>query len=456
MKPNYTLRLASSFCLILVLFSAGIILGEQRQERTLKTEALTGQLNNYADLVLRYLRAHPRPSPDDLQPLHNLLPPNLRLTLIDLDGQVQYDDRLDPNNPLDNHADRPEIRAAALDGTGSDIRRSATTGQEYLYYAKRVDQQFIRVALPYDIEIKQFLHPDNVFLYLLLGLLLLGLLFMYYTASRFGKTIRQLKEYAASTARNLPVGPPHFPDDEIGEIGKHIAADHRHLKQELTGNIAHELRTPVTGIRGYLETILNNRLDREKEHEFVGKAHEQILTLSELIRDMSLLSKIHESPNSFQLKPIHLPRVIEKVTADLERELLAGPTRVCSDIPADCCVLGNESLLYSVFRNLLDNAIRYAGEGASVHIQLLGIQDKLLLFSFSDNGIGVKDDRHLPRLFERFYRVDEGRSRDTGGSGLGLSIVKNVILFHGGSISVRNLPSGGLEFRFLLRGGRRA
>jgi signal transduction histidine kinase len=448
MKSNYTVKLTASFCLILLLFAAGIVISEQRQERTLKTEALTGQLDTYAQLIHRYLLTHSAPDS-----LHALLPPNLRLTLIAPDGSVRYDDQLPPAALLNNHADRPEIQAAAHAGSGSHIRRSASTGREYLYYAKRFDDRYIRVALPYDIEVKHFLHPDNAFLYYLLLLLLFGFLFIYYIASRFGRTIRQLKEYADPAARSLSADPPHFPDDEIGAIGKHIADDHRHLKQELTGNIAHELRTPVTSIRGYLETILNNRLDRKKEHEFVAKAHEQILTLSELIRDMSLLAKIHESPDSFQLKPVLLLRVIEKVCADLERELAAGPTAVRADIPADCRVMGNESLLYSVFRNLLDNVIRYAGDPAAVHIRALGFDGRLATFSFSDNGVGVKDEKHLPRLFERFYRVEEGRSRDTGGSGLGLSIVKNVILFHGGAISVRNQPTGGVEFQFSLQAG---
>jgi signal transduction histidine kinase len=274
---------------------------------------------------------------------------------------------------------------------------------------------------------------------------------MYYTAFRFGQTIRRLQDYSDAVSHNRAVHAPRFPDDEIGAISRHIADDHRNLKQELTGNIAHELRTPVTGIRGYLETILNHRLDREKEHEFVGKAYEQILTLSELIRDMSLLSKIHESPGSFQLKPVDLRLVIDKVSADLADALRARHMTLRVDIPPHLLLLGNENLLYSVFRNLMDNAIHYAGEHTAIHIRQLSADGPLLPFSFSDNGAGIRDERHLPRLFERFYRVDEGRSRDTGGSGLGLSIVKNVILFHGGTISVRNRDGGGLEFRFALQ-----
>ncbi|MDR1526813.1 MAG: hypothetical protein LBS46_03970 [Dysgonamonadaceae bacterium] len=453
MKQTYTWKLTFSFCLILVLFSAGIILCEQYQEKKYKTEAMEDRLDDYTEIIHKYIRMHSGEPVLDMEDLLSVLPAHLRFTWIDNSGKVLYDNQLNINSPVESHADRPEIREAAKTGKGSDIRVSASTTKEYLYYAKHLGNRYIRVALPYDIEVKHFLNPDNVFLYYLLLLLSFSILFMYYTAVRFGKTIRQLRDYSNAITHNLSVHTPHFPDDEIGEISKHIAEDHRHLKQELTGNIAHELRTPVTGIRGYLETILYNHLDRKKEHEFVGKAYEQILTLSELIRDMSLLSKINESPGSFQLKPIILQPIIEKVTTDLDEALREKNIVIFSTVPSGLAVLGNENLLYSVFRNLIDNVINYAGENTTIQIRQYDQEGKFAFFSFSDNGTGIKDERHLPRLFERFYRVEEGRSRDTGGSGLGLSIVKNVIIFHGGTISVKNLDTGGLEFLFSLQVG---
>ncbi|MDR2805736.1 MAG: hypothetical protein LBB85_08875 [Dysgonamonadaceae bacterium] len=451
MKQTFTWKLTFSFCLILIVFSAGIILCEQHQERKYKTEAMEDRLDDYTEIIYKYLcRRSGEPFPE-MDRLLALLPAHLRLTVIDASGSVRYDNQLNITSAIENHANRPEIQKAAKTGKGSDVRLSASTRKEYLYYAKYLGDQYIRVALPYDIEVKHFLNPDNVFLYYLLLPLAFGILFIYYTAGRFGKTIRQLRDYSDAVTHKLSVNAPHFPNDEIGEISKHIAEDHRHLKQELTGNIAHELRTPVTGIRGYLETILENNLDREKEHEFVGKAYEQILTLSELIRDMSLLSKINESPGSFQLKPINLQQIIKKVTSDLDEALRTKNISIHSAVSSDLMVLGNENLLYSVFRNLIDNVINYAGENTTVHIRQSGQEEKLAYFSFSDNGAGVKDEKHLPRLFERFYRVEEGRSRDTGGSGLGLSIVKNVIIFHGGTISVKNRTTGGLEFLFSLQ-----
>ncbi|MDR1681989.1 MAG: hypothetical protein LBS25_01160 [Candidatus Symbiothrix sp.] len=445
MRQTFTLKLAFRFCLILILFACGILIVEQHQGKKYKTAAMEERLDSYAEIAYRYGRQHA-----DWDSLFALLPEKIRLTLVDSTGTVLYDNGLDDYFHIENHLNRPEIKEAATNGKGRDIRLSASTKKEYIYYAKHFDNQYIRVALPYDIQVRHFLQPDTAFLYYLLILFVIGILFISLMSNYYGKIIKQLRDYAYSINHNKSVEHPDFPDDEIGEVSKQIAEDHKHLKQELTGNIAHELRTPVTGIRGYLETILDNQLDREKEREFVAKAHEQILLLSELIRDMSLLSKINESPNLFKLKPVNLQQVINKVKEDLSESLQAKNIVFHSTVPTDLMVLGNENLLYSVFRNLTDNVIHYAGENVEIQVGKYDQNGKLAFFSFSDNGAGIADEKHLSRLFERFYRVEEGRSRDTGGSGLGLSIVKNVILFHGGAISVKNGASGGLEFSFSL------
>ena len=317
-------------------------------------------------------------------------------------------------------------------------------------FTRKLTWIFCLILLLFAVGILFFEQNNATFLYYLSSLFIIGALFIALMSNYHRKIIGQLRDYAYSINHNLPADFSDFPTDEIGEVSKQIAEDHKNLKQELTGNIAHELRTPVTGIRGYLETILDNRLDREKEREFVAKAHEQILLLSNLISDMSLLSKITESPSLFKLKPVNLQQIIKKVENDLSRELHARNISFRSAVLADPEVLGNENLLYSVFRNLTDNVIHYAGENVVIRILKYDQTENMVFFSFSDNGAGISDKKHLSRLFERFYRVEEGRSRDTGGSGLGLSIVKNVILFHGGTISVENKSTGGLEFLFSL------
>ena len=120
-------------------------------------------------------------------------------------------------------------------------------------------------------------------------------------------------------------------------------------------------------------------------------------------------------------------------------------------VPEDLTVKGNQNLLYAIFRNLADNAIRYAGENINIRITKYNEDKDFYYFSFYDTGIGIADEIHLNRLFERFYRINEGRTRDSGGSGLGLSIVKNAVAFHKGTITVKNRKEGGLEFIFQLK-----
>jgi signal transduction histidine kinase len=174
------------------------------------------------------------------------------------------------------------------------------------------------------------------------------------------------------------------------------------------------------------------------------------VVLSDLIRDMSLITKIEEAPSAFQLSSVCINELLKGLKTDLQVVMQEKGIEMEWDMPENLVIYGNHNLLYSIFRNLTDNVISYAGE--HVHIQILGFQDtQYYHFSFSDDGIGISDEKHLDRLFERFYRIGEGRTRESGGSGLGLSIVKNAVLFHKGSIRARNKENGGLEFLFSLK-----
>jgi signal transduction histidine kinase len=224
----------------------------------------------------------------------------------------------------------------------------------------------------------------------------------------------------------------------------------RRLKQEMTGNIAHELLTPVTSIRGFLEILLSNNIAKEKRDEFLQRAFAQTQVLSELISDMSLLTKIDEKAQSLKFEKVEISPLIMRVKADIATDLKQKNITFSSEVPDDLVISGNPTLLYSIFRNLSDNVVRHAGNDVDISIKMYEVKDKKAYFIFSDNGKGIEDERHLNRLFERFYRVHEGRTRDTGGSGLGLSIVKNAVIFHGGTISAKKGKEKGLEFLFSL------
>ena len=224
----------------------------------------------------------------------------------------------------------------------------------------------------------------------------------------------------------------------------------RLLKQQLTSNIAHELKTPLSSIKGYLETILNNQnIPAEKKTYFLEKAFAQSERLTDLLNDISLLNNIEDAGGLFEFKSLALKPVIRDVIENLKNRLTDKSMECSIEVDNDVVVNGNESLLFSIFQNLIENSINYAGTGSQISIRKYLEDDKFYFFQYTDSGVGIQEE-HLPRIFERFYRIDYGRSRETGGTGLGLSIVKNAILLHKGEISAKNRPEGGLEFLFSL------
>lgn len=226
------------------------------------------------------------------------------------------------------------------------------------------------------------------------------------------------------------------------------------LKKQMTSNIAHELRTPVTSIRGYLETLLAMPdMPQEKKQAFLERAYNQTLRLSELISDMALISKIEEKSSNFKKAEIDMYDVAKEVFDEFSERMTAAGVTVENNIAQGTMMVANRTLIYSILRNLVENSLKYAGTGITIHLESFYIpSDKCYYITYYDTGMGVSDE-HLERIFERFYRVQEGRTRDDGGSGLGLSIVRNAVAFHGGKIRVSNREEGGLMFKFNIMKG---
>lgn len=223
------------------------------------------------------------------------------------------------------------------------------------------------------------------------------------------------------------------------------------LKRQLTQNIAHELKTPVSSIQGYLETIISNpNIPQENVRVFLERSYAQSNRLTFLLRDISVLTRMDEAPELVEKEQVNLSKIVENILNEVALGLEEKHITVVNKLPSEVILTGSSSLLYSIFRNLTDNAIAYAGNDIQITINCFREDEKFYYFSFSDTGVGVPEE-HLNRLFERFYRVDKGRSRKLGGTGLGLAIVKNAVLFHGGTIFAKNMPKGGLEFVFTLK-----
>ena len=223
------------------------------------------------------------------------------------------------------------------------------------------------------------------------------------------------------------------------------------LKRQLTQNIAHELKTPVSSIQGYLETIISNpNIPQENVRVFLERSYAQSNRLTFLLRDISVLTRMDEAPELVEKEQVNLSKIVENILNEVALGLEEKHITVVNKLPSEVILTGSSSLLYSIFRNLTDNAIAYAGNDIQITINCFREDEKFYYFSFSDTGVGVPEE-HLNRLFERFYRVDKGRSRKLGGTGLGLAIEKNAVLFHGGTIFAKNMPKGGLEFVFTLK-----
>ncbi len=222
------------------------------------------------------------------------------------------------------------------------------------------------------------------------------------------------------------------------------------LKRQLAQNVSHELKTPISSIQGFTETLINNpNMDEEKKAFYIERCHAQAVRLTSLLHDISMLNKLDESSDSFEMVDINITEVVEGVKQDVSLALEEKNMHIEAELPKELIIKGNTLQIYSIFRNLIDNSILHAGVGTTVFIECYRTDSEYIYLSVADNGVGV-ESKHLNKIFDRFYRVDKGRSRKLGGTGLGLSIVKNSIQFHQGRISAKNRKGGGIEFLFTL------
>ena len=232
-------------------------------------------------------------------------------------------------------------------------------------------------------------------------------------------------------------------------ISREQAAKENQMRRELTQNIAHELKTPVASILGYTDTILDDpEMPSATQRQFIERTNVQAHRLTALLQDISTLNRMDYAANQLTMERIDVSAIVSDIVQETAFALEKRHMTLNNCLPQDIVIKGNSSLIYSIFRNLVDNAINYAGDGTAIDISAVQ-EDKYWTFRFSDNGVGIASE-YLPRIFERFYRIDKSRSRSIGGTGLGLAIVKNAVLLHGGTITARLLETGGLEFEFTL------
>ena len=221
------------------------------------------------------------------------------------------------------------------------------------------------------------------------------------------------------------------------------------IKRQLTNNINHEFKTPVASIQVCLETLLSGiDLSEEKRQELIERCYTNNERLRKLLEDVSLITRMADGSQFITKELVVINDIIDEIASEIDIMSDDESMSLHIDFSQQVIINGNLSLIASIFRNLTENAIAYS-RGKNIYISLLENNDHACKISFEDDGVGV-EEKQLPRLFERFYRVDKGRSRQKGGTGLGLAIVKHAVQFHGGLITVTNRLGGGLKFEFTL------
>ncbi len=583
-RRTYKQRIFIYFFAAFTFFMIAILAFQFNREKRYRTDQLENTLDNIAGFTHRYIEHYaiiPEQNFARLDTVKYLIPEsNIRVTVIDVKGKVLYDSFVPESDEMENHLLRPEVQKALYSETGGNIRHSATTGQDFYYFARFYDDYFVRCAVVYNVEVKDFLKTERVFIFFMLALFLIMWGLLSLVTRRLGEFVDRLRDFAVRAGNNEDIDPTFgFTDSEFGDIRRQIvqiysrlrktkedltaekdrlfnhlnalnegiafflpnrekilANSHfiqyinliserssisaeklfeiedfkplvaqiercltpeymvnpkdlpqfsvtiskneryfnvqsivfpdksfevlisditrpekrRLLKQQLTSNIAHELKTPLASVKGYLETILNNKnLPKEKLDYFIHRAFIQSERLNSLLNDISLLNNIEDAGDLFEFKKVHLRPLINDVIENLESRLNEKKMLIQLSVSDQVTVYGNDSLLSSIFQNFIENSVNYAGENTNILIKQYLEDEKFYYLSYSDTGKGIAEE-HLSRIFERFYRADEGRTRENGGTGLGLSIVKNAVQLHKGEISVRNKPEGGLEFLFSL------
>lgn len=408
-------RLFLYFFVVFVMFAAIVVVYQQNTERHYREIALRERLDVFSSIA-------------ENNPTDSTLPVELRVTIVEPSGSVCYDNT-HATGIRENHLLRPEIQKAKRVGLGWNIRQSATTGTTYYYYAKRYGDRFVRVALPYTAHQASMLRADDRFLWLVGGLFAVSMVMLWVVARNFGNSLERLK---------------HSVESEQNERSR--------LKTEMTSSIAHELRTPVSAIRAYTETLMSTDLPPQKLRQFIERTNTASIRLTELLTDVSVLTKIEEASHIFHKEEVDISQLAGQVLEEQQTALQQNSIFVENLLPGGIVVDGNRTLLYSIFRNLIENTIHHGGKWITLKIELTADDDQFYRFALSDTGVGITGVDNMERIFERFYRVDQGRSRDDQnvGSGLGLSIVRHAVLFHGGSITASGGDGSGVRFDFSI------
>ncbi len=404
-----------------------------------------------------------------------------RISIVRRDGTVLADTEQVPGK-MENHSNRPEIIDALKGAIGSDKRRSASVGINYLYVAVAAPSGALRLAVP----LKEVQTQVNIIRGHLLTATAIGfipaIILTAFLARWVSRKLGQIIDYAAQLAQgNFQARLSITGTDELGILGsklnetgekleamfEQLEREHAELeklervRKDFIINVSHELRTPLASVQGYTETLLDGAIDDPIHNvKFLNIISANAARLGSLIADLLTLSRIELGITKFQFASYFLKGLLQgcqesliPIAAKKQIDL------VIEDIPSEADgslleVFCDSEAIYQVLSNLLDNAIKYTPQGGRINVQsrIFDHPEYKIPFveiSVKDTGAGIPQE-DLSRLFERFYRVDKARSRELGGTGLGLAIVKHMAKAHGGEVGVESAVGSGSRFWFTL------
>lgn len=383
-----------------------------------------------------------------------------RITIIDNDGSVLADSETGNPETMENHKNRKEVKEAFQDGFGTKVRNSSTIKGSMMYaaYCSPTQHKVIRISIHHDVitDLMKMMVP-SIAISLLLALSVAGVLTNKFAASVTKPILEISHKLEGIYDEKIDFNFPHYQYDELNIIARTTTdmsksvqdyirklEKEKTIRQEFFSNASHELKTPLTAIRGYAELLQSGMAsDTQMQKEFLGRIHSEVEEMTSLINDILMISRLETK----ELMPTKEILCVKSVAEEVKKTLkpLADENNVSLEI--HCCdefVYMDRSHLQGILSNLMGNAVKYNRPGGFVQTDIT-MNSTSLSIRVEDSGIGIaKEDQK--RIFERFYRVDKGRSKRIAGTGLGLSIVKHVTEFYGGCVSVESQSGVGSTF----------
>ena len=397
------------------------------------------ELQNECSLVIKGYEL------DDISYLESIEDSSLRVTLIDLEGNVIFDNQLDESE-MENHASREEFKEAKENGYGISKRYSSSLLKTFYYVAYKLDNNIIRVSKVADSTL--YILFINLWpLYIVaIVLIICSILLGFLLSKKIVDPINNINlEHPLENNKYKEIEPLliriETQKNELMKENEEVLNASK-VRQEFTSNVSHELKTPLHVISGYAELIKEGIVKDSDVKEFGEKIYSEASRMSKLVEDIMKISKL-ESDKTIEKTQLNLKNIVVAIVDSLMIEADKKNVKFKLSLN-DCSISGNYDSIYSLIFNLVDNAIKYNKTNGKITIKLQEVSNNVIL-SVKDTGIGIpKED--LDRIFERFYRVDKSRSKDSGGTGLGLAIVKHSLIVNNATIKVESELKKGSTF----------